>query len=112
MERRFGWLIKAFGEMVGLFETKTRASFTVIMIACIIWLLVENKGLNDRLFNESRRNADSETAIYQRIIDRYDPAFREIKEATDSSRAKVDSTTSLIQPVLRKLMNKLEGGKK
>lgn len=103
MEKRFGWLVKAFGDVVGLFDTKGKAAITVFLIVSLIWLYVENKGLNRSMLDDTKRWNDRERDIYLNIIQRYDPQFKKILQANDSMRVAVDSTTMTIKPVVERL---------
>ncbi|RCH53953.1 hypothetical protein DJ568_15550 [Mucilaginibacter hurinus] len=104
-------LVKVFADLVGLFDSKLRASVTVALIAAVVYLFMENKELNRSRIDDTKYWQEREAKLYQRIINRYDPRFNEIKVVTDSTKAKVDSTTARIEPVLNKVtetINKLK----
>src|SRR5690606_40189737 len=108
MEKRYGWLLRAFSDVVGLFDTKGKAAITVILICCIFYLYVENKELNKALLDDNRKWQDRERDIYLNIIQRYDPEFRRMREASDSMRVAVDSTTMSIRTVVERLNETLD----
>ena len=112
MEKRFGWLLKALSDVVGLFDTKGKAAITVFLIGCLIYLYLENKDLNRSLLDDNKTSFDRERDIYQNIIQRYDPQFKKMLESTDSMRVAVDSTTMTIRPVIEKLGKMLNNNKR
>ncbi|MFE2861624.1 hypothetical protein [Sphingobacterium multivorum] len=108
MEQKFGWIAKVFSDVVGLFDTKGKAAIQVIMIAAIIYLYIENQNLNGQISKEIRLSGKTEAEIYKKLLERYDPAFREIKEKADSSNAIVDTLRGQIKPLVHKLSEKLK----
>lgn len=96
-------IIGVIKEIVGLFHTKFRATVIVVLISVIVYLYVENQGLYNKRLQDKNLQAEIERRIYLQIIAKYDPAFEQIKRTTDSSKAVVDSTSQLIEPVIKKL---------
>ncbi|WPU91782.1 hypothetical protein SNE25_20915 [Mucilaginibacter sabulilitoris] len=90
-------LVKLFGDLVGLFDTKPRAAATVGMLLAIIYLFIQNQKL-------VQARIDDKDQMYREIITevrkQYDPVLRDMKNAQDSNKVKIDSTTSSIKPVL------------
>ena len=108
MEQKFGWIAKVFSDVVGLFDTKGKAAIQVIMIGSIFYLYNENQNLNSQISKEIRLSGRTEADIYKKLLERYDPAFKEIKQKADSNNEMLDTLRGQIKPLVHKLSEKLK----
>lgn len=121
MEQKSGWtkfldglvsknldgLAKLLVEIVTLFDTKRKAAIQVFVLGVVVYLYLENKDLNKSRVDDLKISKNSEIRIYERVIERLDPEFKEIKKSVDSSNARLDSAAGEIKPVVSKLKEKL-----
>src|SRR5689334_21700169 len=98
--------VRIFSDLVGLFDSKPRAEVSVALIGAVIYLFADNRRLAQMRIDDADKWRDREAAIYNKIINRYDPKWNEAKLVIDSTKAKVDSSTERITPVVEK-MNKV-----
>jgi len=92
--------VKAFGDLVGLFDTKSRASATVAMICVILYLWYKTDQLNAARIQDQKEFKDQMITEIRRQIT---PAIAEVKATQDSNKVKIEKTAELIKPVLMKI---------
>lgn len=103
-EKKVNWLVKNFSELVGLFDTKSKA-FTMVLLFSVIGLLGYDlrRVYNVRAVDSEQRLKRSEDFIYNQVLKRLEPDIEQMRENTDSSRAKVDTMVQKTAPLLEKL---------
>ncbi|HWK58738.1 MAG TPA: hypothetical protein VNQ80_15450 [Parapedobacter sp.] len=108
-EKKVNWLVKNFSELVGLFDTKTRASIMVLLFALIGFLGYDLRRVyNVRAVDSEARLKRSEDFIYNQVLRRLEPEISQMRENTDSARAKVDTMAQKTAPLLEKLSEAVE----
>lgn len=108
-EKKVNWLVKNFSELVGLFDTKSKAFTMVLLFSIIIALGYDLRRVyNVRAVDSEARLKRSEDFIYNKVLNRLEPDIAQMRENTDSARAKVDTMAEKTAPLLEKLSEAVE----
>jgi len=103
-ERRADWAVRNFKALVELFDSKTWASLTVVLLVLVILMGYDLRRVyNIRAEGSEERLKRSEDFIYNRVLNRVQPEITQMRANTDSAKAKVDSTVQRMQPLLEKV---------
>lgn len=95
--------LKIFVELVGLFDTKSRAAATVVMLLTIFYLASEVKDLQEKRVEDNDKWRDREVELYKKLINRYDPKMEAISTKVDSTNMRVNKVSDNISETLNKI---------
>lgn len=93
-------LVKAFSDLVGLFDTKPRAAATVGMILVILYLWYRNDQLNAARIQDQK---DFNAAIVAEVRKQVKPIAEDLRNKQNITRVKVDSTRAELAPVIKSI---------